>query len=196
MQSPEVWHTNVTSVDDEPDHPGVKPECSICFNAYDNVFKTPKMLDCTHTFCLECVSRVMAVSMEQEGVQILCPLCRHPTSIPERGPQALLTSQEVLTKLPSHQQQEVLTRLPSHQQQEVRVWIEWKKMCCTNQPSDPVTCICIKTGIIWVVSQICSLVTNRMFLLMIMFLLMYIFFPVLCYTGILSCRRHNMTDIW
>ncbi|XP_033936155.1 RING finger protein 223-like, partial [Pseudochaenichthys georgianus] len=83
-------------------------ECAICCDPYDNIFKTPKRLDCTHTFCLECLSRLMFVSL---SLHLLCPFCRHPTTLTEQGPPALPTCREVLCKLPSHQQREELVRL-------------------------------------------------------------------------------------
>lgn len=153
-QQTEIWHT-VTP----PDSDGVggaqkklsvvnQPECSICFNTYDNVFKTPKLLECTHTFCLECLSRLMAVSQPDSSAgdghaQLSCPFCRQLTELPDEGPPALTTSREVLCKL------------PSHQQQEESVWLDGRKLCYKSltgeggpaSPQDPSPyCICIDIG--------------------------------------------------
>lgn len=108
------------------------PECTICFSSYDNTFKTPKVLQCNHTFCLECLSRFVVVSLQQKGTQITCPLCRQPTSVPENGPPALTTSQEVLGQL------------PSNQQQEEHVWLDGERLCYAN-PQTP-NGVCIDIG--------------------------------------------------
>ncbi|XP_029974984.1 RING finger protein 223 [Salarias fasciatus] len=125
-----------------------QPECSICYNVYDNVFKAPKVLECTHTFCLECLSRLMAVSVVHQdsaagSPRLLCPFCRHPTTLPAEGPPALATSHEVLCKL------------PIHQQSVEPVWLDGEKLCYNTTlqdagsggPDSPTAfCICIDIG--------------------------------------------------
>ncbi|XP_055043583.1 RING finger protein 223 [Misgurnus anguillicaudatus] len=134
---PMVWHTQVVPVYGDLERASSQPECSICFNTYDNVFKTPKQLDCTHTFCLECISRIMATSMDPQNSQISCPFCRHHTTIPKKGPPALTTSQEVLC------------RLPVHQQREEQVWLDGEKLCYQrpiDKPGTQAFCICVDIG--------------------------------------------------
>ncbi|XP_032376933.1 RING finger protein 223 [Etheostoma spectabile] len=152
-QSPQFWHNQVTPQDTAEDLKKKvsvvgQPECSICYNTYDNVFKTPKLLECTHTFCLECLSRLMAVSVadhdtDGSSTRLSCPFCRHPTTLPEEGPPALTTSREVLCKL------------PKHQQQEQPVWLEGEKLCYKSLKHDTgagacdgstAFCVCIDIG--------------------------------------------------
>lgn len=146
-QSSQIWHTQVAPRNTDQKKVSVvgQPECSICYNTYDNVFKTPKLLECTHTFCLECLSRLMAISgADQDGnsgtARLSCPFCRHPTMLPEEGPPALTTSHEVLGKL------------PHHQQQEEPVWLEGEKLCYksingSSAPDSPTAlCVCIDIG--------------------------------------------------
>ncbi|XP_069097210.1 RING finger protein 223 [Pleurodeles waltl] len=146
-----VWHTQVVDVPELPTEDVERGEsmleCSICFSSYDNIFKTPKRLQCSHTVCLECVARLVASQAAGKSDTLVpCPFCRQPTPIPEQGAPALQTSQETLSIL------------PAHLQHEEPVWIEGTKLCY-KQPSNsdsnsPDTCICVDIGMTKVVAAV------------------------------------------
>ncbi|XP_076022267.1 RING finger protein 223 [Genypterus blacodes] len=214
-QTPQIWHMQVPLQDlsrelQKKVSVSGQPECSICYNTYDNVFKTPKQLECTHTFCLECLSRLMSVSLsEQDGsAQLSCPFCRHPTTLPEQGPPALATSQEVLCKL------------PSHQQQEEPVWLEGEKLCYKRpahevNPGTPDSntpfCICIDIGASKVVdaptqtrprpvgmmSRIADWKRMLLFLGLMVLLIVIVLWPLQCMftTGSMRCMKETMSHI-
>ncbi|KAJ8005620.1 hypothetical protein DPEC_G00119830 [Dallia pectoralis] len=77
-------------------------ECSICFSQFNNVFRTPKMLQCQHTFCLECLARMNVKSTQPDSIQ--CPLCRGLTPLPELGLPKLATNPTVVSYLPAAMQ--------------------------------------------------------------------------------------------
>lgn len=77
-------------------------ECSICFSQFNNVFRCPKMLQCKHTFCLECLARMNVKSAQPNTIQ--CPLCRGFTPLPALGLPRLATDSDVLSYLPAAMQ--------------------------------------------------------------------------------------------
>ena len=73
-------------------------ECCVCFETYQKTgSKCPKLLPCVHTFCAQCLSRLIV------NGKIKCPECRswHPLS--EEGVQTLPTNRRVLEYLNSLQ---------------------------------------------------------------------------------------------
>ncbi|XP_039631952.1 E3 ubiquitin-protein ligase RNF183-like [Polypterus senegalus] len=60
-------------------------DCAICWSPYNNTFQTPKLLDCQHSFCLECLARMrLAMNPGTPGGWVgglPCPLCRHITPL-------------------------------------------------------------------------------------------------------------------
>ena len=52
------------------------PECSICFEGYNDQNKCPRMLSCGHSFCSSCLERLLHVN------SIDCPTCRHTVEVP------------------------------------------------------------------------------------------------------------------
>ncbi|KAI9543766.1 hypothetical protein NQZ68_008814 [Dissostichus eleginoides] len=77
-------------------------ECSICFSQFNNVFRCPKMLQCKHTFCLECLARINVKSADPNAIQ--CPLCRGLTPLPTLGLPRLATNSDMLSYLPAAMQ--------------------------------------------------------------------------------------------
>ncbi|XP_038054649.1 E3 ubiquitin-protein ligase TRIM56-like [Patiria miniata] len=55
-------------------------ECSICTNR----FRQPKLLDCLHSFCLQCLHDVRQ-SQDPSGTKLTCPLCRRETMLKVSG---------------------------------------------------------------------------------------------------------------
>ncbi|XP_060098168.1 RING finger protein 223 [Heteronotia binoei] len=73
-------------------------ECRICYNRFDLGRRAPKLLECLHTFCQECLTQlhlraILAAQSQRRGAAeggghqhdtaITCPLCRHCTSLPD-----------------------------------------------------------------------------------------------------------------
>ncbi|XP_023981412.1 RING finger protein 223 [Physeter macrocephalus] len=137
----QLWHTAMppagrssppATAPRSPGSPGSEEaasplECSVCFSGYDNIFKTPKELSCTHVFCLECLARMAATQPAGRpgGEAVPCPLCRQPTAVPAAGAPALHTSRQLQA------------RMPAHLRREEPVWLEGTKLCCRPPPSAP-----------------------------------------------------------
>ncbi|KAF2358424.1 Cyclophilin-type peptidyl-prolyl cis-trans isomerase domain [Trinorchestia longiramus] len=66
--------------------------CPVCHEAFNLSNRLPKILGCTHTFCLSCLN----VSVSPSGV-LQCPGgCGVPTQLSEAGPAGLTTNQGVI----------------------------------------------------------------------------------------------------
>ncbi|XP_078699522.1 E3 ubiquitin-protein ligase TRIM56-like [Branchiostoma floridae x Branchiostoma belcheri] len=55
-------------------------QCKVCYEPY----KTPKVLACLHTFCLECLEQSLE-KQRGERSRLFCPTCRTATCLPEGG---------------------------------------------------------------------------------------------------------------
>lgn len=84
-------------------------ECAICFCAYDNVYRTPKLLACGHTFCLECLARINVSSLELKTLN--CPVCREVTELPHgQDLPRLDNNQDIIGRLPPDMQRALSIR--------------------------------------------------------------------------------------
>ncbi|XP_034030084.1 E3 ubiquitin-protein ligase RNF183 [Thalassophryne amazonica] len=84
-------------------------DCAVCFCTYDNVFKTPKLLACGHTFCLECLARINVTSTELKSLS--CPVCREVTELPHgKDLPRLGNNKDIISKLPPEMQRALSIR--------------------------------------------------------------------------------------
>lgn len=65
-------------------------ECGICYRTYNAGRRCPRELRCKHSFCESCLLALSRPLGADEGLlgadrSIVCPLCRHATSISEEG---------------------------------------------------------------------------------------------------------------
>ncbi|XP_014441060.1 WD repeat-containing protein 31 isoform X2 [Tupaia chinensis] len=93
-------------------------ECPVCWNPFNNTFHTPKVLDCCHSFCVECLAHLSLVTPARR--RLLCPLCRQPT---------VLASGQPVTDLPTYTAILTLLRLEPH-----HVILEGRQLCLKDQP--------------------------------------------------------------
>ncbi|XP_075042413.1 uncharacterized protein LOC142101883, partial [Mixophyes fleayi] len=93
----------------------VIPECPICFATYDNVFRTPRLLPCSHTFCTECLCKLCVFQKELET--FCCPMCRAVVAIPPGG----------IPHLPPNMN--IVSRYQPWMGQIQNVWVEGSKLC-------------------------------------------------------------------
>lgn len=65
-------------------------ECGVCYRIYNAGRRCPRELQCKHSFCESCLRALLKPQVANEARpgpnrSIVCPLCRHATSISEEG---------------------------------------------------------------------------------------------------------------
>ncbi|KAK1889712.1 RING finger protein 223 [Dissostichus eleginoides] len=79
-------------------------ECPICYQEYNQYNKSPRMLECTHVFCTECLQRIQLCPSEPSNPSSLsalpCPLCRHLTPLTSGDALSLPCNSCILSRLP------------------------------------------------------------------------------------------------
>lgn len=96
------------------------PECPVCYLPYDNIFNTPRILPCAHTFCLECLARLCAFLKESQSFQ--CPFCREAVPVPGGG----------VPKLPVNMA--IVQHFPPGMREPQEVWLEGFRLCWLKSP--------------------------------------------------------------
>ncbi|XP_022081708.1 E3 ubiquitin-protein ligase TRIM33-like [Acanthaster planci] len=76
-------------------------ECSICRARYQE----PKMLNCTHSFCLRCLQDINQTHGPNTN-KLTCPLCQRETIIPEGGITDLISNYDLVALLADVTKQE------------------------------------------------------------------------------------------
>lgn len=77
--------------------PAEEIECKICYQHYNAHRRKPKILDCLHRVCTQCLVKILDVA-EGAGF-ILCPFCRHQTPITDSEVSALPDDANIMSHL-------------------------------------------------------------------------------------------------
>lgn len=106
--------------------------CGTCLCMYDGGEHTPKLLQCSHTVCLHCLTRIAASQTRDTGT-FRCPICRELITIPRGGVPALPPSFLVnqLLDLMSRQRREVVPKCATHLNQELLFCETCDSVFCT-----------------------------------------------------------------
>ncbi|XP_029931593.1 RING finger protein 224 [Myripristis murdjan] len=89
-----------------PGGPGepMEVECPICYQEYNQYNKCPRMLECLHVFCTECLQQIQLCPSEPPDPcsppAIPCPLCRHLTPLQTGDALSLPCNSRILARLP------------------------------------------------------------------------------------------------
>ncbi|XP_051780861.1 RING finger domain-containing protein [Erpetoichthys calabaricus] len=78
-------------------------ECPICYHEYNAGPKCPRVLECYHVFCTECLQKIqlsMQIPGQSSPFLIPCPLCRHPTQLRIGGALSLPVHSQIFSQLP------------------------------------------------------------------------------------------------
>ncbi|XP_075793655.1 RING finger protein 228 [Pelodiscus sinensis] len=94
-------------------------ECKICYNYFDLERRAPKLLECLHTFCQECLSQLHLRAAQRPPPQpappgppgaapwragasgtICCPVCRHRTALPDQRVHSLPVNTKLAEAFP------------------------------------------------------------------------------------------------
>ncbi|XP_075057966.1 RING finger protein 228 [Mixophyes fleayi] len=79
-------------------------ECKICYNYFDLDRRAPKLLECLHTFCQECLNTLHR--REDRPWRLSCPICRHRTVVPDSRVDALPVNTKVAEAFPLYVRQD------------------------------------------------------------------------------------------
>ncbi|XP_071050562.1 tripartite motif-containing protein 2-like isoform X3 [Onthophagus taurus] len=107
--------------------------CGTCLCMYDGNEHTPKLLQCSHTVCLHCLTRI-AANHTRDTNSFRCPICRELINVPRGGVSALPPSFIVnqLLDLMSRQRREVIPKCSVHINQELLFCETCDTVFCTR----------------------------------------------------------------
>ncbi|CAG6008017.1 unnamed protein product [Menidia menidia] len=97
-----------------PAFPYEEYECKICYNYFDLDRRAPKILECLHTFCEECLRTLHL--REERPWRVSCPVCRHRTPVPDYRVRNLPNNTKVTEDFPLYIDSDPLPQdaLPPH----------------------------------------------------------------------------------